>query len=171
MKTKGLAMATMLLISGAYAALSATVILGFIGTAKPMATTMINGMGTVIECLAEVQADPSEENIAAQQEKVNKLTEAFAVPAWVNEIQVATNTPDMTEDDTFLGFLLNAMPEAVQSLYTEGKIVDVANGDLDELDFVLEFANTDEISEEDFDAAIAELEELKAEFKASMEQN
>lgn len=164
-----------LIIGGAWFALSASCMMGYIGVARPMAENMANGLGTCIEAIASCQADPSEENCLAQQAKVNDLALSFTgsmeLPAWVTEIQEYTNTPDMTADDNFLDFMLtNAVPEGVQKLFTETKIIDVAEGDLDALDFVTEYINKDNISEEDFDAAIAELEELKAEFKDSVEQ-
>lgn len=172
MLAKGLGLAVYTVIGGAWLTLSATCMAGYIGVAKPMATNMASGLGTVVEAIASCQVDPSAENCEAQQAKVNDLALSFTgsmeLPEWVEQIQVATNTPDMTENDNYLSFMLNAVPEGVQKLFTEGKIMDVANGDLEALDFVTDYINKDNITEDDFDAAIAELESLKEEFKSSM---
>lgn len=172
-KATAIYLAFYLLVGGAWFALSATCMLGYMGVAKPMAENMTKGVATCVTAIASCQADPSEENCLAQQAKVNELATSFTgsmeLPAWVTNLQEYTNTPDMTADDNYLSFMLNAVPEGVQKLFTEGKIIDVAEGNLDELDFVLDYINKDDVTEEDFDAAISELEELKEEFKASME--
>lgn len=135
MKTKLLSVVANLVIGTSFIALSATCVMGYMGVAGPMAKNMASGLVTVADAIASCRVDPSVENCEVQQERVNNLALTFTgsteLPAWVEEIQTKTNTPDMTADDNYLDFMLNAVPESVRELFTEGKIVDVANGELD----------------------------------------
>ena len=162
-----------LLIGGAWFTLSASCILGYMGIAKPMAQNMANGLTTCVSAITACQEDPSEENCLAQQTKVNEVATSFTgsmeLPAWVDELQEYTNTPDMTADDNYLSFMGSSVPEGVQSIFTEGKLIDIAEGKIDELDFLLDSINKDRVTEEDFDSVISEIEILKEEFKSSME--
>lgn len=118
-------------VTGGSLVMTAVIMAGIIGSAPKTVNRATENTAGLVETFASITNDPSVENIKAAQADVDRIINSFEVPEWVERIANNPNIPEMTEDDTILGYMFaNSLPESIQKYFNNGNVFDAEKVDV-----------------------------------------